>query len=114
MKKGLTLEEAFKELSEKNKFTESADKIIIPAPYNKYFEIDNEYEPDEESGEYLVGDTIENYDMKLLAYLKPKDNAPEYLQDVFPFLVEDSDSRFLVIEIAGGRAYTVELEDFLH
>lgn len=69
----------------------------IPAPYDKYFVITDE---DDE----LVGDTVGG--VKLISALDPKD--PDSL-DIFCYLTNDPN--FPVVEIVGGRAYPVDLDE---
>lgn len=69
----------------------------IPAPYDKYFVITNEYDE-------LVGDTVGG--VNLIAALEPKD--PDVL-DIFGYLTDDPD--FPVVEIVRDRAYPVDLEE---
>ena len=93
-------------LSEKSKeyfseLQESAKKIIVPKPYNKYFEVDtiNTSEDDD----YKYGDKIDGYDCHFLAYLIPKDEDGE----IYPILTDDPD--YPVCELVGGRLIPVDL-----
>lgn len=84
-----------------SKLQESAKKIVVPKPYNRYFEVDtiNTSEDDE----YKYGDKIDGYDCHFLAYLIPKDEDGE----IYPILTDDPD--FPVCELVGGRLIPVDL-----
>lgn len=97
----------FPEISESlNESSDVDTNPVIPAPYDKYFTV-SDYDPEEFAGEYLVGDTIENYDSKLLAYLEVK---PEYesLFDGWALLIDDPE--FPVVELAGDRMYPLDVK----
>lgn len=76
--------------------------VIIPAPYDEYYEIDD-YEPGR--GEYKVGDIIDNYKCHVLAYLKAKDEDSGV--EPSAFLVDDPD--YPVCYVVNGRLYSVDL-----
>ena len=97
-------EEEIADLQSYKPLDEGVDSVRIPEPYDKYFEV-FDYEPDE--GEYQIGETIDNYDCKVIAYLAPK---PEYEDDCdfLPLLTDDPD--FPVVDIVGGRIYPIDVE----
>lgn len=83
-----------------SKLQESAKKIIVPKPYNKYFEV---YTDTSEDDDYKYGDKIDGYDCHFLAYLIPKDEDGE----IYPILTDDPD--YPVCELVGGRLIPVDL-----
>ena len=83
-----------------SKLQESAKKIIVPKPYNKYFEV---YTDTSEDDDYKYGDKIAGYDCHFLAYLIPKDEDGE----IYPILTDDPD--YPVCELVGGRLIPVDL-----
>lgn len=84
---------------------DSAD-IKIPAPYDKYFTV-SDYDPEEYTGEYMLGDIIDHYDVQLLAYLNVKPEYAEFFDDAL--LVDDPE--YPVVEIVGGRMYPLNVTD---
>ena len=125
MKKGLTLEEAFKALNGRIKFTESekakhrfnneikqkvresaATEVKIPKPYNKYYQV---AEVDKINDGYDVGDQIEGYDIRILAYLEAKPEYEDILEEPYAVLTDNEDSPVCVI--VGGRLYNVSIRD---
>lgn len=123
MKKGLTLEEAFKALSgrsavnesekEKHRGNKSKEKLKegaatefkIPSPYNKYYQV---AEVDKINAGYDVGDQIEGYDIRILAYLDAKPEYEDILKEPYAVLTDDED--YPVCVIVGGRVYDVSIE----
>lgn len=73
------------------------ESFSIPAPYDKYFDID---EYDRRVGKNIGG-------VHIVAALKPKD---ENVIDIFPYLTSDKD--FPIVEIHAGRAYPVYLDEY--
>ena len=94
-----------KNAKELKKLKESISSIKIPAPWNKYLEVDN-YSPEE--GEYAVGDKIGEY--TLVAYLVPKAEYEDII-DEWPMLFKNSEGH-IVGTTSHDRVYLYELEDF--
>ena len=94
-----------KNLKELKKLKESISSIKIPAPWNKYLEVDD-YTPEE--GEYIVGDKIGEY--TLVAYLAPKSDYEDII-DEWPMLFKNSES-YIVGTISHDRVYSYDVEDF--
>jgi len=120
-KKGLTLEEAFKVLNGRLKVDESEKtvkkdidtEIKIPAPWNKYYVV-SDYNPNDElaaSGEYRIGEKIENYDMHFMGYLDPKPGYEDVLDEPYAVLTDDPDCPVCVI--VGGRVYSVPADSLM-
>ena len=59
---------------------------------------------EEETGDYKIGDKIEGYGCRLLAYLEPFNEECDY----YPILTDDKD--YPVVELVGGRLYRVNVE----
>lgn len=143
IKKGLSVEEAFKALNgrstvnkgekEKHRVNESnqklresvedsdydkdmkkklvrekaTTKVKIPRPYNKYYqvaEIDDDFDDN-----YNIGNQIEGYDMRILAYLDAKPEYEDTLKEPYAVLTDDED--YPVCVIVGGRVYNISIED---
>jgi len=87
-------------LEEYSKITgwKESNKVRIPYPYNLYFKVIEEVE--EVADDYKIGDEIEGYGCRLLAYLEPFNEGYCY-----PILTDDKD--YPVVELVGGRLYPV-------
>ena len=81
---------------------EDVESVSIPAPYDKYFELEDEDQLEEYG--WTKGEQIPNYDCHILAMLYPKNDEI----DVYPILTDDPD--YPVCEVAGGRLYPVEIQ----
>lgn len=79
-----------------------SNKVRIPYPYSIYFKVIEEFE--EDTGDYKIGDKIEGYGCRLLAYLEPFNEECDY----YPILTDDKD--YPVVELVGGRLYRVNVE----
>ena len=77
--------------------------VKIPAPYNKYYQVA------EIDGGYNIGDQIEGYGMRILAYLDAKPKYEDLLEEPYAVLTDDKD--YPVCVIVGGRVYKVSIED---
>lgn len=80
------------------------EQLIIPEPFNKYFEISTE-EPTKD--DYQIGDKIQGYNDTLLAYLDPIDDS----LNIYPILTDNPS--FPVVELVGGRLYPVDVTNFM-
>ena len=96
-------------LEEYSKITgwKESNRVRIPYPYNSYFKVIEEFEEgtEEVTGDYKIGDEIEGYSCRLLAYLEPF-NEGCYC---YPILTDDKD--YPVVELVGGRLYRVNVEN---
>ena len=79
------------------------NKVRIPYPYNLYFKVIEEGE--EVEGDYKVGDEIEDYGCRFLAYLEPINKE----WNCCPILTDDKD--FPVVELAAGRLFPVDIKN---
>ena len=91
-------------LEEYSKITgrKESNRVRIPYPYSIYFKVIEEFE--EDTGDYKIGDKIEGYGCRLLAYLEPFNEECDY----YPILTDDKD--YPVVELVGGRLYRVNVE----
>ena len=80
------------------------EQLIIPEPFNKYFEISTE-EPTND--DYQIGDKIQGYNDTLLAYLDPIDDN----LNIYPILTDNPS--FPVVELVGGRLYPVDVTNLM-
>lgn len=94
-----------KNAKELKKLKESINSIKVPAPWNKYLEV-NDYTPEE--GEYAVGDKIGNY--TLVAYLIPKAEYEDII-DEWPMLFKNAEG-YVVGTTSHDRVYPYDVEDF--
>lgn len=94
-----------KNVKELKKLKESISSIMIPAPWNKYLEVDD-YAPEE--GEYIVGDKIGEY--TLVAYLVPKAEYEDMI-DEWPMLFKNAEG-YIVGTTSHDRVYPYDVEDF--
>ena len=78
-----------------------SNKVRIPYPYNLYFKVIEE----EVEGDYKVGDEIEDYGCRLLAYLEPLNKEC----NCYPILTDDKD--FPVVELAARRLFPVDIKN---
>ena len=83
----------------------SSETPTVPEPYNSYFEVEDVNPGDYD---YEVGEQLDGYDCRLVAYLVPK---PEYDDkiDVYPVLTDDTE--FPVCDLVGGRLYPVDIDE---
>lgn len=83
----------------------NSETPIVPEPYNSYFEVEDVNPGDYD---YEVGEQLDGYDCRLVAYLVPK---PEYDDkiDVYPVLTDDTE--FPVCDLVGGRLYPVDIDE---
>lgn len=83
----------------------NSETPIVPEPYNLYFEVED---TDPGDYDYEVGEQLDGYGCRLVAYLVPK---PEYDDkiDVYPVLTDDAE--FPVCDLVGGRLYPVDIDE---
>ncbi|MCK9470263.1 MAG: hypothetical protein M0Q88_00730 [Bacilli bacterium] len=81
----------------------AATEVKIPEPYNKYYQVA------EVDGGYKVGDQIEGYDIRILAYLDAKPEYEDILKEPFAVLTDDED--YPVCVIVGRRLFNVSIRD---
>lgn len=105
----MSMEEAFKALNKKptKKLVEAVESTpIIPAPYDKYFEVIDPNEIEFEDGMIEIGEEVDG--ATVLAYLAAKDEYLEYF-DSDAFLINDEACP--VVEIAHDRCYPIDVEE---
>ena len=87
--------------------TISNRRIVIPEPYDEYYQIDD---TDLSTSDYQLGDLIDGYDCKFIAYLEPRSKySNSSFADSYPILTDDPD--YPVCELVGGRLIPVEFPD---
>ena len=87
--------------------TISNRRIVIPEPYDEYYQIDD---TDLSTSDYQLGDVIDGYDCKFIAYLEPRSKySNSSFADSYPILTDDPD--YPVCELVGGRLIPVEFPD---
>lgn len=85
---------------------ESTAAPVIPAPYDKYFEVIDPNEIEFEDGMIEIGEEVDG--ATVLAYLAAKDEYFEYF-DSDAFLIDDEACP--VVEIAHDRCYPIDVEE---
>ena len=88
--------------------TEGVKQVIIPKPYDEYFEVDTINVSDDDFYDYKPGDEIDGYDCHFIAYLIPK---TEEVEDIYPVLTDDP--KYPVCELIADRLIPVDLPEDL-
>ena len=67
-------------------------QVIIPAPYDKYYTVsDCNLDETKLHDDYQIGEEIEDYKMRVIAYLKPKPEYKDKLIESYPILTDNDE-----------------------